>query len=332
MTQKTILITGGYGCIGAAAAKWLLSHSDANLVIGSRRVDSTRTERVFDGADVSRMQFVELDVQNQSALEQILQRFDVTHVAHMAALQTPDCNAHRDLGLQINLGGTQNMIEAIKSTQTPIHRFIYASSVAVYGPRDFYAAGQVPMLAPPQPVNVYGVWKLAGERISEFFWQDTGIPTISLRPGVLYGPGRDAGLTSTPTTAMKCVALDLPYEIPFRTQQDYLYSFDVGAAVGTSLLAPFDGYGLFTLPSLTLTTQNIFDSLRKAAEQLGVASQFKISIGDGEVPFICELDYEPFNVAFPGVPRTPLDEAVHETLALYLDHVNRGWLTPADVQ
>lgn len=329
--KPLILITGGFGCIGAETTKWLLRNSQATVVVCSRRVSAERTERVFHDVNPSRLVCIELDVTDRDELSKLLDRLDITHVVHLAALQTPDCNAHRDLGLQINLAGTQNLIEAMKASGGRFQRFINASSVAVYGPRVAYPAGPVPMLAEPQPVNVYGAWKLAGEHISKFFWQDTGTPTLSLRPGVLYGPGRDAGLTSTPTTAMKCVALGLPYQIPFRSRQDYLYAPDVGGAVGNAVLEPFEGHGVFTLPSLTLDTEQMVAAMRQAAEDLGIGDQFKITIGDAEVPFICDLDFEPLIKTFPNVPHTPLDLAVRQALEVFQDQVERGWLTAADV-
>jgi len=329
-----VLVTGGYGCIGAETTKWLLRNSSAKVVVGSRQVGDERSQRVFhdvEPEDWSRLKFVAVDVVDRAALLELLVDEQITHVVHLAALQTPDCNAHRDLGLQINLAGTQNLIEAMKSCPPradgpPFARFVNASSVAVYGPRAAYPPGRVPMLAEPQPVNVYGAWKLAGEQLAKFFWQDTGVPTLNLRPGVLYGPGRDAGLTSTPTTAMKCVALGLPYQIPFKSRQDYLYAPDVGGAIGNALLEPFEGHGVFTLPSLTLDTRQIVDAMQRAAEELGIGEAFKISVGDEEVPFICDLEFAPFTDQFPGVPHTPLDEAIQSSLEVFREQVRRGWL------
>ncbi len=331
MTRQNVLITGGYGCIGAETTKWLLRNSDAALVVCSRRVCPERSERVFHDVDRSRITFIAADVAQQSPVQQILVEQDISHVIHLAALQTPDCQTHRDLGLQINLAGTQNIVEAMKASGQSFKRYIFASSVAVYGPRAAYAAGRVPMLAEPQPVNVYGAWKLAGEHVSKFFCEDTGIPTLTLRPGVLYGPGRDAGLTASPTTAMKCVALGVPFEIPFRSLQDYLYAPDVGGAFGIAALEPFDGHGVFTLPSITLGTDDIVEALRQAASDLGIAEKFKITVGDDEVPFICDLDYEPFTLAFPSAPRTPLRQALRESLSVFLEQVRRGWLREQDI-
>src|SRR5215469_6317315 len=326
MKRQTILVTGGYGCIGAETSKSLLRNSEASVVICSRSVSDQRTERVFYDVGRERLTAVQADVTDQNVLREILSRHQVTRVVHLAALQTPDCNAHRNLGLQINVAGTQNVVEAMKASGLSIERFIFASSIAVYGPRASYPAGRVPMLAEPNPVNVYGVWKLAGEHVSRLFCAETGVPTLSLRPGVLYGPGRDAGLTSSPTTAMKQLALGRAYEIPFRSRQDYLFAPDVGGAIGTAVLEPFDGYGVFTLPSLTLSTDEIVASMRRAAAGLGLAEGFQITVGKDDVPFICDLDYEPFVAAFPNVPHTSLDDGVRKSLEVFCDQARRGWI------
>jgi nucleoside-diphosphate-sugar epimerase len=329
--SKNILITGGYGCIGAETAKWLVRNSGATVIVCGRNSDPHRARRVFHDVDRSRFIFVQGDVTDQARLQQILVEQAVTDVVHLAALQTPDCDAHRDLGLQINLAGTQNLIEAMKTSSLSLDRYIFASSVAVYGPRSVYPPGRVPTLAEPQPVNVYGAWKLAGEQISRFFCAESGTATLCLRPGVLFGPGRDAGLTSSPTTAMKCVALGIPYEIPFRSRQDYLYAPDVGAAFGSAVIEPFDGYGVFTLPSRTVDTEQIVKSLHQAAEALGIAERFRITIGNSEVPFICDLEFDSFLAAFPSVPCTPLDLAVRQSLKNFTEQVERSWLTERDV-
>lgn len=326
MPRQTILVTGGYGCIGAETAKWLLRNSTASVVVCSRSVGNERTERAFHDVDRTCLATVAVDVTDQKALEDVLRQHQVTHVVHLAALQTPDCNAYPNLGLQINVGGTLNVIQAMKTSRLPLERFIFASSIAVYGPRASYPAGRVPMLSEPRPVNLYGVWKLAGEHLSRLFCQETGVPTLCIRPGVLFGPGRDAGLTSSPTTAMKQLALGRAYEIPFRSRQDYLFAPDVGAAIAIAALEPFDGYGVFTLPSRTLATAEIVESMHRAAADLGRAERFQIAVGNQEVPFICDLEYEPFVQAFPNVPHSPLDDAVRQSLEVFLDQARRGWI------
>ena len=317
---QTILVTGGLGCIGAHTAAWLLDHTDASVLLASRNASLATAQAMWPERDLSRVKMISLDIQEPDQIAELFEQFPISEVIHLAALQTPDCNAHRDLGLQINLAGTQHLIECMKRAANPVDRF------AVYGPRRAYPEGIVPMLSEPQPVNVYGTWKLAGEQLSRYFWEDTGTPTVVVRPGVLYGPGRDAGLTSTPTTAMKCAALGLPYEIPFSNRQDYLYSMDVGAAMGLAATASFSDFGVFTLPSLTLETQEIVHAIRAGAELLGWQEP-QISVGPDTVPFICELEFQPFLDRFPDAPHTSLDAAVRSTLEEFQRQVAAGQLT-----
>ncbi len=325
-TSERILVTGGFGCIGVQVVKWLLSNTDATVIVAAREVTAERVDRLFGAETSARLSCVHLDVRDLRRLEEILQANEVTRVVHLAALQTPDCNANRDLGLQINLAGTQNLIEAVRKCRPTLRRFVFASSVAVYGPRRSYPGTKVPMLAEPAPVNVYGAWKLAGEQITRFLFQETGIPSLCIRPGVLFGPGRDAGLTAAPTTAMKHVALRKAYEIPFKSRQDYLYSLDVGAAFGNALMASFSEYGVFTLPSHTVDTRKFLETLHQAAAELGCPEDVRISIGDADVPFICDLEYAPFLNAFPSTPHTPLLTAVKESLVCFRQQVEAGWL------
>jgi nucleoside-diphosphate-sugar epimerase len=175
------------------------------------------------------------------------------------------------------------------------------------------------MLAEPAPVNVYGVWKLAGEHIARLLHMETGIPVVSLRPGVLFGPGRDAGLTASTTTAMKHVALGLPYEIPFRNRHDYLYAPDVGAAFGNAAMAPFSGHGVYTLPSHTADTAEMISLMRNAAADIERGKTFAITAGTSDVPFICDLEYQPFLQAFPETPQTPLADAIRDSLIYFME-------------
>ena len=325
-TTDCFLVTGGLGCIGAETTRWLLNNTTSNVVVCGRNVSPERMERVFHDVAQTRLKAVAVDVTDQALLSQTIEREAITHVIHLAALQTPDCNQHRDLGLQINLGGTQNLIEAMKCHAAQIQRFVFASSIAVYGPRASYPEGRVSVDASPQPVNVYGAWKLASENITRIFNEETGIDAVSIRPGVLFGPGRDAGLTSSPTTALKSVALGVPYEIPFANRQDYLYAPDVGAAFGHAVQTPVTGYSAFTLPSHTVDTSRFVAAITDAAEILGIQSQCNLTIGKQKVPFICDLEYSSFQNAFPNAPHTDLDTAVLKSLRTFQQQAQKGWL------
>jgi hypothetical protein len=95
-------------------------------------------------------------------------------------------------------------------------------------------------------------------------------------------------------------------------------------------MEPFQGYGVYTLPSHTVATEQMVESLDEASRGLGMEPG-KITIGQEEVPFISELDFAPFQKRFPGVPLTPLKQAVRESLQTFVDQCRRGWLTRQQV-
>src|SRR5258706_3102744 len=81
----------------------------------------------------------------------------------------------------------------------------------------------------PFPLTHYGDFKLAGEGCARAFWEDDRMPSIGFRPLVVYGPGREVGLTAGPSLACRAAARGEPYVIPFTGETDLLYVDDMAA-------------------------------------------------------------------------------------------------------
>src|SRR5262249_29941755 len=77
------------------------------------------------------------------------------------------------------------------------------------------------------PVSHYGVHKQANEGAARVYWRDAGLASVGLRPHVVYGPGRDHGLTAGPTLALLAAAHGETYEIPFGGRTQFQYVADV---------------------------------------------------------------------------------------------------------
>ena len=329
----SVLVTGAFGCIGQATVAHLLEHSDERVVLFSRKADVEGAARTFGRSGDSRLIVERGNVTDQQKLFAVLNDHAVTRVVHLAGLQTPDCNQHRDLGLQVNLAGTQKLIEAIK--QLPdlqqVQSFVYASSGAVYGARSTYSERKISPQSRIDPVNVYGIWKFASELVAKMFCHDTQIPTTSIRFAVLFGPGRDLGMTAAPTTAMKCVALNVPFTIPFNSTLDYQYAPDVGAAVSACALRPRTGYHVFNLPSVTRTMAEVIDAIRLGADSLGISERFQIQSDKQATPFSYDFDFQSFLDLYPDIRQTPFDQAVRESIAEFLRLVEAGQLDAGEL-
>ena len=76
---------------------------------------------------------------------------------------------------------------------------VYASSVAAYDALDDTTTGAA---MEGVPSTLYGVFKRANEGTASVYAAEQGIASVGLRPHTVYGPGRDQGVTSAPTTAM----------------------------------------------------------------------------------------------------------------------------------
>ena len=118
-------------------------------------------------------------------------------------------------------------------------------------PRAGVAAGRA-------PATLYGVSKLADEGIARVYAADAGSPSIGLRPYVVYGPGRDQGMTSGPTAAMAAAARGEPYEIGFSGRAQYDYAPDVGARP-SSIAASIrhDGAAVYNFPGVPAAVDEV---------------------------------------------------------------------------
>ena len=88
-----------------------------------------------------------------------------------------------------------------------MQRVVYASSAAVHGPAEPDAAGALGDEVRLAPLSHYGAFKVCNELNARVYWLDHGITSVGLRPWTVYGVGRDFGMTSEPTKAIKSVAV-----------------------------------------------------------------------------------------------------------------------------
>jgi UDP-glucuronate 4-epimerase len=108
-----------------------------------------------------------------------------THVFHLAGQPGVRKSWGRDFDVYTrdNVKATQRLLEALVGT--PIERFVYASSSSVYGDHVPLPLREDAYL---QPLSPYGVSKLAAEHLANLYWENHGVPAVSLRYFTVYGP------------------------------------------------------------------------------------------------------------------------------------------------
>lgn len=324
MTLDHVLVTGGTGCIGSVTVRDLLALGARRITIATSSGGRGSLDLWIDDLDDPRLSFVKLDVSDRDAVFAAVSEARPTQVIHLGALQSPDCQQNPTWGMQVNVGGTLHLLQAAEQVGT-VSRFVFASSAAVYGLRSRYPGDLVSETDELAPPNLYGVWKTAGEHLCKQFAERNGIATVCLRLNTTYGPGRDKGLTSAGTSALKAVAASIvsgtpqPYRMPYGGRENYHYVEDVGAHFAQVAAQPFEGYGAFNIRGRTFEVTSFLDTIREVATSMGHADKVDLGLADDAAPspFVCDLDESAVQRAFEGMPSTELADGVRRSLEAF---------------
>ncbi len=218
---ERILITGGGGFLGA----WIIRRL-SNRGVSVRVFDISEDRRLpkaIAGAVADEVDWVSGDVADTAAMCEAAR--GCSAVVHLAGLITPACMNDPVLGAQVNVIGTLNAFEA--AIANDIDSVVYTSSGGVFGPDD----ARVPF-----PTTHYGAYKLANEGSARAYWEDARISSIGFRPFVVYGPGRESGLTAGITLACKAAANGSRYTVGFSGIVGLVHVEDVATAYVNALL------------------------------------------------------------------------------------------------
>jgi nucleoside-diphosphate-sugar epimerase len=315
------MMTGGYGCIGAWVAKLFVESGDEVWIYDLKR-DTHRLDLLLDAAAQERVHFVAGDVTELSAVYAAVETHQITHILHLAALQVPICRANPPLGARVNVLGTLSVFETAVALKEHVQRVVYASSAAVHGPAGVEPGQRVPDDAPLRPTTHYGAFKVCNELNARIYWLDHGVTSIGLRPWTVYGVGRDFGVTSEPTKAIKAVAAGRPYRISYGGVQDLQYVADVAAAFVRALTAPFEGAEAFNIRGDVVSIEEFVGCLGEVAPE----ARALISHGDRQLPIAPDLDDARLQAVLGPLPRTGLHEGIAETLARFRSLRDQGRL------
>ena len=321
MTTERVLVTGASGCIGAWIVRNLVrEHVPAAAL--SLSGDLRRMKLIMSADELAQMRIFTGDVSDLDFVVQALEGSQATHVLHLAALQLPFCKADPVQGARTNVVGTVNVFEAAK--RVGLCRVVYASTTAVYGPEAEYGPGPLQHDAPLNPRSHYGVFKQANEAGARVYWLEEGLSSIGLRPYVVYGPGRDQGLTSTPTKAMLAAAAKRPYPITFGGRFCFQYVDDVAKTFIAAMRSPFEGAEVFNLGGDSVEVPEII----RAIEQAEPAVRGRLTYADAPLPFPGVVDNSRLRQVLGALPQTPLTEGVAETIAIFRQALAQGTIVP----
>jgi nucleoside-diphosphate-sugar epimerase len=314
-----VLMTGGYGCIGSWVARQLVEEG-LEVWIYDLAEDRHRIELLVDEEGLARVHFVQGDVSDAPGLLLAAERIEATHLLHLAGLQVPTCRANPLLGARVNVLGTLAVFEAAATLKGQVERVVFASSAAVHGPAGTEPTGPIGDEVRLAPLTHYGAFKVCNELNAKVYWLDRGVSSVGLRPWTVYGVGRDFGVTSEPTKAIKAVAAGRDYAISYGGLQDLQYAGDVAWTFLEALRRPFEGADSFNVRGSVVPMAGFVAALREAG---GV---------DRQLPIAPDLDDARLEAAFGPLRRTPLLEGVAETFRRFSELHAAGKLDLSDLE
>lgn len=304
----TYLITGGMGCIGAWTIHHLLERGD-QVVNFDLSEDRKRLALLMDNETLSKVTFIKGDLTDYEQVSAAIADYDVTHIIHLAALQVPMVKANPILGAQVNVTGTVNIFEA--AIANDINHVVYASSIAAYGPQSDYPDGLIAHDAPRLPRTLYGVFKVANEDTARVYHQDHGVTSTALRPYTVYGLGRDQGLTSEPTVAMRNAAKGISTDITFGGSMQFHLASDVAHQFIESADHPLDGAYVFHLGTPPTEVSEVARIIMK------IKPDVTVTVADRDLPFPMGFDASALHENFENIYETPLAEGIEQTIRTF---------------
>jgi UDP-glucose 4-epimerase len=187
---KRIFITGGAGFIGTTLARRLVDRNEVVAADNLHRDALSGTTL----AEHPNFTFHHADVLDADAMTELAS--GATHVVHCAAIAGVDTVLESPVRtMRVNLIGTYNVLEAALATKDTVERVVEFSTSEVFGTYAYKVAeADVTTQGSVGEARwTYAVSKLAGEHMAHAYHDELGLPTTSVRPFNVYGPGQIGG-------------------------------------------------------------------------------------------------------------------------------------------
>lgn len=291
-----ILITGGNGFLGAWITARLLARDFTVRIFDV--VENRRLVDAIAGPQGAGVTWHVGDITRQDDVMAAAKGCD--GIINLAGILTPACTAEPVRGAMINYIGTLHVFEAARAYG--INRVIYTSSAGVFG---------APEGSQPFPVTHYGTAKLACEGSARAYLADHGIPSVGFRPFIVYGPGRETGMTAGPSLACRAAVHGDAYTIPYRGTAGMVFVDDVAAAYEHALISEPDGARVFNICGELASNEQIVDEIRR------IVPDAKLAIDGPDTGIARDINDAPLFAAFPALPRTSLRDGIARTVAFY---------------
>lgn len=319
MENQRFLVTGSGGCIGAWTVARLVREGTPVVAFDVSDNDA-RLRLLLDDDEMGRVGTARGDIRDRDRLVDLVTSGRFTHIVHLAGLQVPFCAADPVLGSQVNVTGTINVLEAVREAAGQVRGMSYASSVAVFGSADLYEEGIAHDESPLAPATLYGTYKQANEGAARVYAADWEVGSVGLRPCIVYGPGRDQGLTSDVTKAMLAAAAGREAHIAFGGSSTFQHADDMAATFIEAARLESDTALIHNVPGPTVEIEVIAALIE---EQTGV----EVTVASDPLPLPRGVDGTPLEeILGNAATQRPIEKGIADGIGQFRELLSAGRL------
>ncbi len=307
MSHKHIIITGGAGFIGSTLSENLLAQGHRVTVIDNFDDfydEQLKQENVAPLLEQPQFRLIRADIRDYDAmLAQLTDEYDaIVHLAAKAGVRPSIKNPL--VYQQVNVNGTQNMLEIAKVKN--IKQFVFGSSSSVYGinpdvpwREDNYVL---------QPISPYASSKVSGELLGHVYSHLYGIRFLALRFFTVYGPKQRPDLAINKFVRFILEGKEIPVFGDGTTRRDYTYVKDIVQGIEAAIHYQDSIYEIVNIGNHnTVSLSELIATIEKVLDKKAIINRLPMQPGDVPQTY---ANIDKARKLFNYQPNTTLEEGI----------------------
>jgi nucleoside-diphosphate-sugar epimerase len=257
--MQRILVTGALGQIGSELTLALRQRYGSDFVVAS---DLRMVPPQMPGVHG---QYAHVDCTQAGQILEVVRRYEIGTIYHLAALLSAVAEERPQVAWNLNMGGLYNILEVARQYGCQV---FFPSSIGAFGPST--PRDRTPQVTIQRPTTMYGVTKVSGELLCDYYWSRFGVDTRGLRlPGLISHVAPPGGGTTDYAVEIFHQALRYKHYTCFlgaATRLDMMYMPDAIRAMVELMAADaarLEHRNAYNITAMSITPAELADEIRK---------------------------------------------------------------------